>query len=93
MDQTRRINARRHRLLRFGKNFSEMESPKLLWIKEHLPVTWNVAKFFDLADFLTYRAPTAMMRRNCTPNCKWAFDGLHGTWDKGFYTTSAWGIC
>ena len=35
----------------------EMQMPKLLWIKKHMPSTWKRAKhFFDLPDFLTFKA-------------------------------------
>jgi len=35
----------------------EMETPKLLWLKQHKTDTWNNAtKFLDLVDFLTYTA-------------------------------------
>ena len=35
----------------------EMQTPKLMWIKRNLPDVWERAgQFFDLADFLTYRA-------------------------------------
>lgn len=38
----------------------EMEVPKLLWLKRHLPVAYRTAaRFLDLADFLTYRATGA----------------------------------
>ena len=40
-----------------GKISPEMQMPKLLWIKKNLPETWSKAgHFFDLPDFLTYKA-------------------------------------
>lgn len=86
--ETATINASGHRLLRFvgGRMSPEMEPPKLLWIKRHLPDTWKRAgKFLDLADFLVYRASGNDVRSLCTTTCKWAFDGVRGSWDTGFY--------
>lgn len=55
-----------HPVLRYvgGKISPEMEPPKLLWLKQHLhEVCWKkAAHFFDLADYLTYRATGATSR-------------------------------
>ena len=52
----------------------EMEMPKLLWLKKHLPPTFDAAgHFFDLADFLTFRATGASPRSICTVTCKWTY--------------------
>ena len=55
-----------HPVLRYvgGKISPEMEPPKLLWLKRHLhEVCWKkAAHFFDLADYLTYRATGATSR-------------------------------
>ncbi len=45
-----------HRVLDYlgGVMSPEMETPKLMWLKRHLPESWNKAGYmFDLADFLT----------------------------------------
>ena len=35
----------------------EMQTPKLLWLRRHLPDAWaRAARFLDLPDFLVYRA-------------------------------------
>ncbi len=35
----------------------EMEIPKILWLKKHLPASYDAAgHFFDLADYLSFRA-------------------------------------
>ncbi|XP_025837313.1 FGGY carbohydrate kinase domain-containing protein-like [Agrilus planipennis] len=54
------INDLKHPVLRFvgGKVSLEMEIPKLLWLKTHLrQECWDQAgAFFDLPDFLTWKA-------------------------------------
>ncbi|NQU07277.1 MAG: FGGY-family carbohydrate kinase [Candidatus Abyssubacteria bacterium] len=90
-DQTERINATRHRVLRYvgGKLSPEQEPPKLLWIKENLPRTWkNAGKFLDLADFMVYAATGNDVRSLCTVVCKWTYLGherKHGRWDMSFF--------
>lgn len=76
--QTERLNATRHEVLRYvgGKLSPEMETPKLLWIKENLPKTWQrTARFLDLADFLSFRATGNDARSLCTTTCKWTYLG------------------
>lgn len=52
----------------------EMQTPKLMWVKKHLAESWQAAgHFFDLADFLTYRASGSLARSQCTLACKWTF--------------------
>jgi FGGY-family pentulose kinase len=90
-DQAERINATRHRVLRYvgGKLSPEQEPPKLLWIKEHLPRTWrDASKFFDLADYMVYRATGIDTRSLCTLVCKWTYlghKGKFGKWDMSFF--------
>ncbi len=88
MDQTARINATEHDVLRYvgGTMSPEMEPPKLLWLKEHLPRTWaRAARFLDLPDFLTYRATGVDVRSLCTTVCKWTYRGDEGRWDDSFF--------
>ncbi|RUU69646.1 ribulokinase, partial [Mesorhizobium sp. M2C.T.Ca.TU.009.01.2.1] len=52
----------------------EMETPKLMWLKRHLPQTWNEAGYlFDLADFLTWKASGSLARSQCTLTAKWTY--------------------
>jgi FGGY-family pentulose kinase len=68
--------ASRHRVLDYvgGVMSPEMETPKLMWLKRHLPRTWSRAGLFlDLADFLTWRATGRRERSECTVTCKWTY--------------------
>jgi FGGY-family pentulose kinase len=54
----------------------EMEIPKLMWLKRHLPQQWaRYGRILDLADFLTWRACGANARSACTLACKWTWLG------------------
>ncbi|MEA2062379.1 MAG: FGGY family carbohydrate kinase, partial [Gemmatimonadota bacterium] len=72
VEQARRINSLGHEVLKYvgGSISPEQEPPKLLWLKENLPESWNrAAKFLDLADFLTYRSTGVDVRSLCTTVC------------------------
>lgn len=52
----------------------EMQVPKLMWLKRYLPESWrNARHFFDLADFLAFRASGSTARSQCTLTCKWTY--------------------
>jgi FGGY-family pentulose kinase len=65
-----------HRVLEFsgGSLSPEMEMPKLMWLKKHLPQSWaRAGYFFDLADFLTWKATGSTARSRCTLTAKWNY--------------------
>jgi FGGY-family pentulose kinase len=78
-----------HRVLDYigGVMSPEMETPKLMWLKRHLPDRWdNAGYFFDLADFLTWKASRSLARSQCTLTCKWTYLGHEKNgWQKDFF--------
>ena len=87
-DQAARINAGGHGVLAYvgGRISPEMETPKLLWLAEHLPATFDAAwQFMDLADFLTWRATGSLARSSCTVTCKWTWLAHEGRWDPAYF--------
>ncbi|MCF3641422.1 FGGY-family carbohydrate kinase [Rhizobium sp. TRM95111] len=58
-----------------GKVMSpEMEMPKLMWLKRRCPEQWQKAGyFFDLADFMTWKATGSLSRSRCTITAKWNY--------------------
>jgi FGGY-family pentulose kinase len=73
-----------HEVLNFigGVMSPEMEAPKLMWLKRHLPQSWSRAgMMFDLADFLSWKATGSLARSQSTLTCKWTYLA---------HTTPAW---
>ena len=57
-----------------GTMSPEMEIPKLMWLKRHLPAQWQrYGRLLDLADWLTFRACGSNARSVCTVTCKWTY--------------------
>lgn len=82
------INGRGHAVLRHcgGAISPEMQTPKLLWLMRHLPDTYaRAAHFFDLADFLGFRATGSTTRSTCTVTCKWTWLAHEGRWADDFF--------
>ncbi|SCV70637.1 BQ2448_3399 [Microbotryum intermedium] len=74
--EARDINATRNMVLKFvgGTVSLEMELPKILWLKRHMPAElFEQCMFFDLPDFLTYRATGDLARSNCSLACKCSY--------------------
>ncbi len=68
-----------------GKISPEMEIPKLLWLKHHLPETFAAAgRFLDLADFLGFQSTGTNIRSECTTVCKWTYLAHQQRWDEEF---------
>jgi len=69
-----------------GSISPEMEIPKLLWLKRHLPSSYRSAgHFFDLADYLSFRATGSTARSICTLACKWNFLAHERRWSERYF--------
>jgi FGGY-family pentulose kinase len=83
-----RINAGGHEVLRYvgGRVSLEMQTPKLLWLRTHLPERFaRAAHFLDLPDYLTFRATGSLTRSLCSTVCKWTYLGHEGRWDADYF--------
>ncbi|GIY96292.1 FGGY carbohydrate kinase domain-containing protein [Caerostris extrusa] len=91
VEETNFINNNNHEVLIYvgDKMSPEMEMPKLLWIKKNLPEQWqNAGCFFDLPDFLTWKATGSLQRSLCSLVCKWTFlsgKDVGGGWQEDFF--------
>ena len=88
LDQTRRINETGEEVLRYvgGVISPEMETPKLLWLREHKPEIFaSAGYFFDLPDYLSWRATGSLSRSVCTVTCKWTYLAHEKRWDAGYF--------
>ena len=62
----------------------EMEVPKILWLKNHMkPSLFSKCQFFDLPDFLTYRATNNTSRSSCSLICKTSY--MPTGWNDEFF--------
>lgn len=86
--ETRLINDTEDAVLRYvgGSISPEMQMPKLLWLKRHLRASFDAAgHFFDLADYLAWRATGSLQRSTCTVTCKWNYLAHDGGWSAPFF--------
>jgi D-ribulokinase len=86
--EARAINDTQDDVLRYvgGSISPEMEIPKLLWLKRYLPSSYDAAgHFFDLADYLSFRATGSAERSMCTVTCKWNFLAHEGRWSDSYF--------
>lgn len=69
----------------------EMQTPKIIWIKKNLPEVYaKIRHFFDLPDFLTWKATGGVTTRSlCSVVCKWTYefgtDGTERGWNEDFF--------
>jgi D-ribulokinase len=86
--EAREINEKQDDVLRYvgGSISPEMEIPKVLWLKRHLPSTYRSAgHFFDLADYLSFRATGSTARSMCTVACKWNYLAHEQRWSRSYF--------
>src|SRR5712675_254273 len=86
--EARRVNETQDDVLRYvgGTISPEMEIPKLLWLKRYLPSTYRAAgHFFDLADYLSFRATGSTARSMCTLACKWNYLAHEPRWSGSYF--------
>ena len=92
-EETAFINGLSHPVLDYvgAKVSLEMQTPKLLWLKKNKPEVWDGAQdFFDLADFLTFKATRSKKRSLCSLVCKWTYRGQSDEkgaigWDESYF--------
>ena len=76
VQETVTINLTNDSSLRYvgGEVSIEMELPKILWLKNNYPERYlDVWRFFDLADYLVWKATGADAASTCTLTCKWNY--------------------
>lgn len=62
-----------------------MEIPKILWLKNRMKSEhFSRCQFFDLPDYLTYRATGSIVRSCCSLTCKCSYVPGVG-WDREFF--------
>ena len=95
VDDADRINAGGHGALRYvgGKISPEMHAPKLAWLARRKPETIaNAGHFFDLTDFLSFRATGSLTRSACPATCKFAYLAHERRWPDAFFDSVGLGF-
>jgi D-ribulokinase len=95
VDDAERINAGEHKTLRYvgGKISLEMHAPKLAWLARRKPETIGAAgHFFDLTDFLSFRATGSLTRSACPATCKFAYLAHEKRWPDEFFDSVGLGF-
>ncbi len=90
IEQVKQINATHSNVLSYvgGRISVEMEIPKILWLKQNEPHLYNnIRYFFDLSDFLTFRATGCFSRSSCTTTCKWTYLNHKESWNSDFFAS------
>jgi D-ribulokinase len=83
-----RINATGHEVLRYvgGRISPEMQVPKLAWLAREKPATFAAAgHFFDLSDYLSWRATGVASLSLCAAVCKFAYLAHERRWAADFF--------
>lgn len=91
-NETKSINSTGHECLKYvgGQMSIEMEVPKIKWLKNNMSTDdFNRCKFYDLSDYLTFRATGNQRKSLCAAVCKQGFlpygvDGSTEGWSKDF---------
>jgi D-ribulokinase len=87
-DDAERINVGGHEALRYvgGKISPEMHAPKLAWLARCKPETIRAAgHFFDLTDYLSFRATGSLTRSACPATCKFGYLAHERRWPGEFF--------
>jgi D-ribulokinase len=95
VDDSERINAGGHEVLRYvgGKISPEMHAPKLAWLARCKPETIGAAgHFFDLTDFLSFRATGSLTRSACPATCKFGYLAHVTRWPDEFFDSVGLGF-
>ena len=95
VDDSERINAGGHEALRYvgGKISPEMHAPKLAWLARCKPETIAAAgHFFDLTDFLSFRATGSLIRSACPATCKFGYLAHEKRWPDEFFDSVGLGF-
>ncbi|HTZ68316.1 MAG TPA: FGGY family pentulose kinase [Roseiarcus sp.] len=88
VEDAQRINAGGHETLRYvgGRISPEMHAPKLAWLTRCKPETIAKAShFFDLTDFLSFRATGSLTRSTCPATCKFGYLAHETRWPDEFF--------